>query len=526
MNYFFHCMCSNQDMMLVKVISFNFCDMVVTRVHYAAFLPRLGYSGGYDEDRNPFHLITFPSIDKPPCQPGCSHTSNSFNKDTNFSNSRRKRSLGRRPASHKGRNENSSSRRRPQTSNNNNADEEGEEEEEGTAESSLASSPSSRSATSPPSSPDGSVMSEDADDTSPPSGSPTSSTSGRTSGSSGSSGSSGRRRKKKRKRGFFASVWYSSPEEYTLQKMALWFPVGILLSLALYFAIIDGMDMEVNTKRFVGAAIGLILSLTFAFSVQMRCAMTLVVPTFAGKAGRTYISTFAIIYLINGPITNIMSNGKEIVRSLSCTSSLLANHTKTKWKLRMSPVENAFGDLAKDGYIMKRVSNAIRRAFKPLTKEIEEDDEENRKLTAEIMKAKKLNPEAFKNEGDGPELNKEDDVNNKELGDKVEKRWVNKMNLRCESVFNKGLSNCVTKMGELHSRCMSKLWILGYLLCWPLKITGLCNLLKLIPGAFGMSCQSMNVMNPGFGDTYITANAVIEDMDQGMDVSWTLCAVL
>ncbi|KAI8770579.1 E3 ubiquitin-protein ligase DCST1 [Biomphalaria glabrata] len=426
-----------------------------------------------------------------------------LNDDVNFSNNKRRHSLAEDYPEQSKTNFNNRSRSLSYYSNNNVGDEEEEELLEEEEE----------------------LLGEE--DTTSPSGSPTSSASTgttRSSGSSSSTTSSGRRKKKKKHRGYFAKMWYSSPEEHTLLKIALWFPVGILLSLALYYAILDGMDMEIKTKRFLGAAIGIILSLSFAFSIQMRCAMTLVIPTLAGKAGRTYISAFAIIYLINGPITNILSNGKEIVRSLSCTASLLANHTLTKWKLRLAPVEHAFGDVAKDGYIIKRVSNAIKRAFKPLTKEVQVDEEETKKLLEEIAKARKLNPNAFKGkpdegeDGEPDKQNNEADEQNKELGKRVEKDWAKKMDLRCEGVFNKGFSRCVDKMGQLYGKCIDKLWIVGYLLCWPLKITGLCNLVKLIPGAFGMSCKAVKVVYPGFGETYIAANAVIEDMDKGMDV--------
>ena len=40
-------------------------------------------------------------------------------------------------------------------------------------------------------------------------------------------------------------------------------------------------------------------------SVQMRCVTVLVLPTFCGRAGRSYIAAFAVIYLIEGPVGNI-----------------------------------------------------------------------------------------------------------------------------------------------------------------------------------------------------------------------------
>lgn len=134
-------------------------------------------------------------------------------------------------------------------------------------------------------------------------------------GSSSSSSSEEGRKKKPRKKvkkrdGIFAKMMKSSPEEYWLLKVVLWFPVGIGMSVALYFLVIQKMNLQQKYKLVAGCSLGALLSLTFAMSVQMRCAMTLVVPTFVGKAGRSYLAAFAIVYLVNGPITNIMDNCK------------------------------------------------------------------------------------------------------------------------------------------------------------------------------------------------------------------------
>jgi len=45
-----------------------------------------------------------------------------------------------------------------------------------------------------------------------------------------------------------------------------------------------------------------------------------------------------------GPINNILLNGKEITRSLSCSVELSANHTRAKWKLKMKPLENVMDE--------------------------------------------------------------------------------------------------------------------------------------------------------------------------------------
>ena len=142
----------------------------------------------------------------------------------------------------------------------------------------------------------------------------TSKSSSSSSGSSTSSSSSPSKKKKRKKykgiRGLIHRMCKSTPDESRLLKAVLWFPIGCVISLILYFLIIRKMDLDEKNKAVIGAALGAILALTFAFSVQIRCTLSLVLPSFMGKAGRSYVTAFAIIFLINGPITNIIGNTK------------------------------------------------------------------------------------------------------------------------------------------------------------------------------------------------------------------------
>jgi len=46
-----------------------------------------------------------------------------------------------------------------------------------------------------------------------------------------------------------------------------------------------------------------------------------------------------------GPIHNIIINGKEITRAMSCTIELSANHTASKWELALKPVGEVMDNL-------------------------------------------------------------------------------------------------------------------------------------------------------------------------------------
>ena len=56
------------------------------------------------------------------------------------------------------------------------------------------------------------------------------------------------------------------------------------------------------------------------------------------------------------------------------------------------------------------------------------------------------------------------------------------------------------------------------MLCLPLKMTFFCELVKIIPGALGMDCDSKEVVEPGLGETYAAAKEMISYLAEGMKV--------
>lgn len=60
------------------------------------------------------------------------------------------------------------------------------------------------------------------------------------------------------------------------------------------------MDLGEDTRNLLGALLVFGMSAGYSLSVKFRCFCILLVPTFMGKAGRSYIGTFAIAFLIAG----------------------------------------------------------------------------------------------------------------------------------------------------------------------------------------------------------------------------------
>lgn len=68
------------------------------------------------------------------------------------------------------------------------------------------------------------------------------------------------------------------------------------------------MDLAEDTRQLLGALMVFGISAGYSLSVKFRCVCLLLLPTFMGKAGRSYIGTFAIAYLIAG----------KLIYSLTC----------------------------------------------------------------------------------------------------------------------------------------------------------------------------------------------------------------
>lgn len=62
------------------------------------------------------------------------------------------------------------------------------------------------------------------------------------------------------------------------------------------------MALPEETRQLLGALIIFGVAGGYATSVAVRCVCFLMIPTFMGKAGRSYIGTFAIAFLIAGTL--------------------------------------------------------------------------------------------------------------------------------------------------------------------------------------------------------------------------------
>jgi E3 ubiquitin-protein ligase DCST1 len=106
-----------------------------------------------------------------------------------------------------------------------------------------------------------------------------------------------------------------------------------------------------------------------AFSLQFRCILVLILLEGFGKAGRNILKALVIFLILTGPVSNIVSNCKEVARVFECTTYLTFNLTKTKFDLVVKPFTNAFArmDLSEVHASFQQITNVIH----PIIHEVE-----------------------------------------------------------------------------------------------------------------------------------------------------------
>ena len=105
------------------------------------------------------------------------------------------------------------------------------------------------------------------------------------------------------------------------------------------------LQLPADLNLYMQVAFLLFFAFGFALSVQLRCVILIILPTFCGKAGRGYVMTFAVAYLLAGPVKNIVLNAQEASRAVACSTELSSNLTKERMKLRLTPLKNIMADL-------------------------------------------------------------------------------------------------------------------------------------------------------------------------------------
>ncbi|XP_050352207.1 protein sneaky [Nymphalis io] len=164
---------------------------------------------------------------------------------------------------------------------------------------------------------------------------------------------------------------FSKYQEKRILKVLLGFIAGFGLG-QLYFNLFLKDIPFLNDVGFIlGLLISIILGISIAASVQVRCISLLLFPMYCGKAGRSILKAIVLTYVIAGPITNMGLNAKEVVRVFACTTHLSYNLSKLMYAQNCIPLNKALLDFTQDLVLIKENIRSIRDVISPIEYEIE-----------------------------------------------------------------------------------------------------------------------------------------------------------
>lgn len=292
-------------------------------------------------------------------------------------------------------------------------------------------------------------------------------------------------------------LFLSRKSEYKAPKIIFGFLYGLLLGLGFYELILVDLDFTENAAFLVGGLICLMLGFGIAFSSQIRCISMLAIPAFGGKAGRGVLKALVLAYIIAGPIANLTSNGKEVVRVFACTTSLTFNLTKARFELMFKPFTQALFGMKADVTEVKDTIRSIRDVSAPIAGELEGEEElkklkeENDYLDSVLSDSKRSKEVDSKYRTKGEEAEAE----------RYEKQYLKKIEMRCEDQFSKAARKCRGMFEKGYNSCYDTVsWVAAWLLCWPMKLDFVCNIAEALGGS--SRCDPAKDMDPGFGEGY------------------------
>ncbi|XP_051160811.1 protein sneaky [Leptopilina boulardi] len=282
-------------------------------------------------------------------------------------------------------------------------------------------------------------------------------------------------------------------------RMTIGFFMGFIMGFCFYEFVIVDLQFDELTSLIFGALIIIMLSFGFAVSIQARCIGLLTIPAFFGRSGRSVLKALVFGYVIAGPIFNLTLNGKEVVRTFSCTNQLTQNMSKTRYNLMVQPFKQALMSMKTDAEEIKDTLSSVKELISPIVEEIEGEDE--------MQRLKEENDYLDELQND---TKRSDEIEQKRLkakleakseGDIYEANYKAKIETRCEDQLSRGSENCRKMFADAYDKCYIKVSAAAaWLLCWPMKLTFICNIVQALGGP--NICNPEGNVDSGIGEGY------------------------
>ncbi|XP_014473402.1 PREDICTED: DC-STAMP domain-containing protein 1 [Dinoponera quadriceps] len=278
------------------------------------------------------------------------------------------------------------------------------------------------------------------------------------------------------------------------------FLFGFSAAVVLYEGIIVDLQFDMYTSAILGAILVAMLSIGCASSIQIRCICLLTIPTFLGRSGRNVLRALVLGYIIAGPIFNLTYNGKEVVRTFACTVQLTYNLSKTRYDLMFGPFQQAVLAMKADASELKDILSSVKDVMSPIVEEIE-GEEEMRRLKEENDYLDELQDDTRRSD-EIEEKHEKEIAKAKSEADVYEAKYKRKTEARCEEQLSRGAERCRDMFADTYDKCYEKVSVFAaWLLCWPMKLTFVCNLVQALGGS--KICDPKGKVDSGIGEGYV-----------------------
>ncbi|XP_043254934.1 protein sneaky-like [Colletes gigas] len=291
------------------------------------------------------------------------------------------------------------------------------------------------------------------------------------------------------------------------------FLMGFLMGTFLYEFIIVDLRFDQYTSFSLAVIVVTMLSIGCASSIQVRCICLLTIPSFFGRSGRSMLRALVLGYVIAGPLFNMVYNAKEVVRTFACTSQLTYNLTKTRFDLMFKPFQQAVLAMKTNGEEIKDTLSSVRDLMSPIVEEIEGENE--------MMRLKEENDYLDELQGDTKRSKEIEEKHEKKLeeakseADVYEAKYKKKIEARCEEQLSRGADRCRDMFSTAYNNCYAKVTVfIGWLLCWPMKLTFVCNLAQALGGS--SVCDPAGKVDNGIGKGYAALKSTRDEFSRSL----------
>ncbi|KAK9310033.1 hypothetical protein QLX08_000508 [Tetragonisca angustula] len=291
------------------------------------------------------------------------------------------------------------------------------------------------------------------------------------------------------------------------------FLLGFFLGVLLYECIIIDLQFDPYTSVCLGGIVITMLSIGCAVSIQVRCICILTIPAFFGRAGRSMLRALILGYVIAGPLFNLVYNAKEVVRTFGCTTQLTYNLTKTRFDLMFKPFQQAILAMKADSNEIKETLSSVRDLMSPIVEEVEGE--------SEMLRLKEENDYLDELQGDTKRSKEIEEKHEKKAeqaksdAEAYEAKYKKKIEARCEEQLSRGAGRCRDMFGNAYDKCYEAVTIfVAWLLCWPMKLTFVCNLVQALGGS--SICDPEGKVDSGIGEGYVALKSARDEFSRSM----------